>query len=86
MLVTLLGFGGQSAKGSISSTPSLDSLPEPLSLLIDKGALKLDDELLRGGHSMSTGTHEPEILGTELAARDCSDGCGCAGGIVAAVT
>lgn len=78
-------FGGQLAKGSISSSPSLDSLPESISLLTDSPS-KLDDELVRGGHSMSTGTHESEVRDPEVGARDLSDGSGCAGGIGVAVT
>jgi hypothetical protein len=85
MPVALLGLGGQFAKGSISSSPSLDSLLESLSLLTD-GALKSDNELVWGGHSMSTGTHESEFWDPEVSARDLSDGCGCAGGIVTAGT
>jgi hypothetical protein len=76
--VSLLCLGGQLAKGSISSSPSL-------SLLTD-GALKSDDELVRGGHSMSTGTHEPEVWDPEVGVRDLSDGTGCAGETVAAGT
>lgn len=86
MLAPLLAFGGQSAKGSISARPSLDSPPDLLCSLTDNGALKSDDVFFLGGHSISTGTHEPEVWGPELGARDCSDGSDGAGEIVAGVT
>jgi hypothetical protein len=61
MLDAVLVLGGQSAKGSTSLSPSFDSSPDLVSMFIENGALKSDDVLILGGHSMSTGTHEPEF-------------------------